>query len=193
MTRRLKPRLWFDNEIVPLRPSQKRRRASVRLLLEQLEKRELPAVFLVTTALDNGDNVNPLASSLRAAILDANASANVGGPDQIQFSLSGTGPFTITPLTSLPTITDPVVIDGTTQPGYAGTPLIVLSGRSGYEQPRPIGLDITAGGSTVTGLVINRFAVAGIELEGANGGNAVTGNLIGTDGAVIVSLANLPC
>ena len=90
MARRSKPSLWFQNEIVPMRPSRRRPRPGATLLLEQLEKRELPAVFLVTTALDNGDNTNPLAGSLRAAILDANASPNFGGPDQIQFNLSCT-------------------------------------------------------------------------------------------------------
>jgi len=36
----------------------------------------------------------------------------------------------IRPTSALPAITVPVVIDGTTQPGYAGPPLIVLNGGS---------------------------------------------------------------
>jgi len=52
---------------------------------------------------------------------------NVGGPDEILFSI-GSGVQTIRPITALPTLTDPVVIDGTSQPGFAGTPLIELSG-----------------------------------------------------------------
>ena len=80
-----------------------------------------PTTFTVINTDDSG------AGSLRQAILDANALA---GTDQINFNISGAGPFTITPLTALPTITDAVIVDGTTQPGYAGTPLIELIGTS---------------------------------------------------------------
>ena len=52
--------------------------------------------------------------SLRQAILDANASPS---SDAIAFSIPGLGPHTIQPLSALPTITDPVTIDGYTQPG----------------------------------------------------------------------------
>ena len=54
--------------------------------------------------------------SLRQAILDANASP---GPDGIQFSIPGVGPHSILPISPLPTITDPLEIDGYTQPGAA--------------------------------------------------------------------------
>lgn len=54
------------------------------------------------------------AGSLRQSIEDANANS---GPDTIEFGISGAGPHTIAPLTGLPTITDPVVIDGYTQSG----------------------------------------------------------------------------
>src|SRR6516164_6249446 len=67
------------------------------------------ATYVVTNTSDSG------AGSLRQAILSANSSVNV--PDVINFNIPGTGPFTITPLTALPTATDPVVIDGYTQPG----------------------------------------------------------------------------
>jgi len=43
--------------------------------LELLEDRSVPAV--VTTTLDNGDNVSPTPGSLRAAIIEANADALV--------------------------------------------------------------------------------------------------------------------
>jgi len=48
----------------------------------------------------------------------------------ISFAIPGTGVQTIAPASPLPAITNPVVIDGTTQPGYAGTPLIALSGQA---------------------------------------------------------------
>ena len=87
-----------------------------------------PDRFLVTNTLDSGPG------SLRQAMLDANATPNVGGPDVIRFSIPGAGRTTIQPLSILPTITDAVVIDGTSQPGYAGAPVIELDGTHG----RPI-------------------------------------------------------
>ena len=44
----------------------------------------------------------------------------------IDFAIPGAGVQTIAPVSPLPAITDPVLIDGTTQPGYAGTPLIAI-------------------------------------------------------------------
>ena len=73
--------------------------------------------LVVTNPNDSG------AGSLRQAILDSNAS--VGVPDTIAFNIPGTGVRTITPLTGFPTITDPVIIDGTTQPGWVlGSPIV---------------------------------------------------------------------
>ena len=74
------------------------------------------ATFAVTNVNDSG------AGSLRQAILSANASANV--LDTITFNIGGVGPFTITPLTDLPTVIDPVVIDGYTQPGASANTLV---------------------------------------------------------------------
>ena len=54
--------------------------------------------------------------SLREAILAANASV---GLDTISFDIPGIGPHTIQPGSALPTITDPLVIDGYSQPGSA--------------------------------------------------------------------------
>ena len=51
-----------------------------------------------------------------------------------------------------------------------------------------LGLSIGAGGSTVRGLVINRFA-AGILLSGG-GGNHIEGNYIGTDVTGTLALGN---
>jgi hypothetical protein len=133
------------------------------------------ATFPVTTVADNGDNVNPTAGSLRAAIIDAN---NTIGADTITFSI-GSGPQTITPASALPSITDPLIIDGTTQPGFAGAPIIEISGASAGANVT--GLSIVAGDCVVKGLVINRFAGSyGIEV-GGTGNNIISGNYIGTD------------
>jgi hypothetical protein len=125
-------------------------------------------VFLVTTTLDNGPG------SLRQAILDADGTP---GPDMIQFAI-GRGIQTIVLTSPLPAITQPMIIDGTSQPGYSGAPLIELNGAGAG--PNADGLLILAGGSMVLGLVINRFSLSGIELQNG-GGNVLEGNYLGTD------------
>ena len=144
--------------------------------------------FTVTTTADSG------IGSLRQAILDANAS--VGTVDRIHFGIPGTGVHTISPASFLPAISDPVVIDGTTQPGTAGTPLIELDGTNAG--PQTSGLFITAGGTTIRGLTINRFGTggtvnssggAGIILQGG-GNNVIEGNVIGMDPATSLEPGN---
>jgi hypothetical protein len=82
-----------------------------------------------------------------------------------------------------------VIVDGWSQggAGYNGLPLVELSGNlPGVEM---VGLDITAGNSTVQGLAIDRFDLAGIRLQ-TNGGNAIVSNHIGTDLAGTVDRGN---
>ena len=136
------------------------------------------SIYTVTNANDSGTG------SLRRAINDANFSS---GADAIHFNIPGAGAHSIHALSDLPAITDPVAIDGTTQPGYAGTPLIEIHGTVG-ESSRD-GLTITAGDSTVRGLTINRFSSDGIRLRDA-GNNRIEGNYIGTDLAGGTALAN---
>ena len=80
--------------------------------------------------------------SLREAIL---AVDNTPGLDTITFNIGTGGVATIKPTSSLPPITGPVVIDGTTQPGYTGTPIIELDGSLAGAGVN--GLTITAGNS----------------------------------------------
>ena len=95
------------------------RRTLLRPQFESLEERVLLATFSVVNQADLG------AGSLRQAILDANAAP---GSDTIVFNIGGTGVKTILPASPLPTITGSVTLDASTQPGYAGTPLIELDG-----------------------------------------------------------------
>ena len=69
-----------------------------------------------------------------AAIQSANTTA---GADIIDFNIAGSGVRTIALNGALPQITEQVTIDGTTQPGFATTPIIQLNGNSvlGCERP----------------------------------------------------------
>jgi CSLREA domain-containing protein len=113
--------------------------------------------------------------SLREAITASNANP---GSDLIAFNIVGPAPHSIKPLSQLPFITDPVTIDGTTEPGYAGSPVIEVDGSlAGLSSA---GFLILAGNSTIRALVINRFNFAGIHMQ-QGGGNRVVGNYLGTD------------
>ena len=107
--------------------------------------------------------------TLRAAIQEANATPV---RDEIHFAIDGTNEPSIALQTSLPPITAPVEIDGTTQPGYQGRPPVELAG-SGHG----VGLHLVAGNSVVRGLVVNRLGT-GILVE--SDGNVIRGNFIGT-------------
>jgi hypothetical protein len=111
--------------------------------------------------------------TLRAAIGQANASA---GADTIAFNIGAGGAQTIV-WPSYRYVDDAVTIDGTTQPGFSGTPLIELKAP---EVSNGHGLSIRAGSSTVRGLVVNSYYYSGIMLQN-NGGNIVEGNFVGTD------------
>ena len=88
-------------------------------------------------------------------------------------------------------VTAPAVIDGTTQPGFAGSPIIQIDGTIAG----PLGADglrLTGGSTTVRGLVINRFGSfsnAGIFLQ-SGGGNVIEGNYLGTDLTGTTALSN---
>ena len=113
--------------------------------------------------------------TLRAAIQEANAAS---GSDLIAFAIAASGVQTIKPATALPAITDPVTIDATTEPGFtSGHPLVEVNGGS---TPGAVdGLAITAGGTTVRGLIVDAFHGWAVHLSGA-GGDTIAGNFIGT-------------
>lgn len=85
--------------------------------------------FVVNSSADasDADLTNPLCDdgagncTLRAAIEQANSNPSA---DAISFNVGGGGAQTISPASALPAIIHPVSIDGTTQPGFACSPLI---------------------------------------------------------------------
>ncbi len=149
--------------------------STVRLALVSLEDRQTPAVFVVSTILDSGVDAAPTAGSLRAAILNANTTP---GADTIQFSINGGGVQPLTILVPLPSLSDTVTIDGTTQPGFAGTPVIRLAGSGAGATANGLTLKEHSG-STIRGLTIGGFAGAGIRISGG-GSHTIVGNFLGT-------------
>jgi hypothetical protein len=141
------------------------------------------AGFIVNSIDDPGDgNCTPDHCTLHEAISSANTNP---GKDQITFNIPGSAPFTIHLTVSLPKISYPLVIDGSTQPGFAGSPIIELDG-SHLNGPVN-GLEITGGDSLIRGLVINGFrGKTSGNLSHAifiqqMGGNTVQGCYLGTD------------
>ena len=129
--------------------------------LEALESREVMATFLVTSLLDTG------AGTLRQAILAAN---HAPGPDTIDFSVAGTIQVG---RTSLPALTSPVLIDGRSAPGFAGTPVVTVNfqGTGGLQFNR--GSD----GSSLESLSLVGSGSAGVTLNASN--ITVQGDYIG--------------
>lgn len=153
------------------------------------------SAFTVNSTGDEPDN-NPGdgipatfggATTLRSAIMEANARPDPDTLIEIRFDIPGPGPHVIQPAGFLPEITAPVVIDGYTQPGASpneanfgvtGNAVIKIE-LDGINSGMAHGLEITCGGCTVRGLAINRFGNA-IWIENG-GGNVIEGNYIGTD------------
>lgn len=124
------------------------------------------ATFTVTNTADAGPG------SLRVAISNANF---IVGSDVIAFAIPGSGPHTINLATILPSVLEPVTIDGTTQAGYSGKPLIALDGAAaGFGS----GIYLLTSNSVVKGLAVSRFTRDGIRLE-QFGGNVIQANFVG--------------
>jgi hypothetical protein len=145
-------------------------------VIESLEQRQLLATFVVTS---NSDLPVPLMTTLRQAIVSANLDP---GPDTITFNVSG--PPTIQLLAPLPAVTGPTTIDGSTQPGYAGSPIVFIDGSTIVPFMTSInGLHFTGGASTVNALAISGFSngnSTAIRLSGT-GSDLVENSYIGSD------------
>ncbi len=114
---------WRSLFQTSLRRDSSRARSGYRPRMETLEDRTVPSTFLVTSVSNGG------AGSLRAAISAVNKDVS-GTVDEIDFNLGGGGAQTINLTSELPLITHPAFINGASQPGYAGSPLVTLNGPS---------------------------------------------------------------
>ncbi|HEU0069041.1 MAG TPA: hypothetical protein VFQ26_07255, partial [Nitrospiraceae bacterium] len=139
------------------------------------------ATFTVTNTNNAGVN------SLRQAIIDANAAA---GTDTIVFNIAGAGVHTINLASALPAITGNVLIDGWSEPGFAGTPLIRIDGAGAGGGANGLSFGATSDGSTVRGLMITRFGTDGILVQNGATNITIVGNWIGTTGTGSVGVGN---
>ena len=150
---------------------------------------------------------------LRWAIQQSNANPPAAGHlNAINFNISGTGPFTIQPVTALDAITQPVFINGYSQPGascntdlFASNAVLLIEingsnytvGNGLFSDPTSNGLYITgtATGSIISGLIINQWIGAGIFIDGTEAETdvdncTIVGNFIGTDSTGTMQSAN---
>lgn len=118
--------------------------------------------------------------SLRDAITQANAATTTpDAPHNISFNIPGTGVQTIAPATGLPQIVQPIVIDGTTQPGASCGNLVPLDANGAItaagHTPHNLLVEITAKNMPVA-TVSNVLSFGGINAGSA--GSAVRGLVI---------------
>ena len=128
------------------------------------------ATFVVSSNADSGAN------TLRAAIIAANGTP---AADTITFNLAA-GQRTIALATSLPAVTATLDINGTSQPGFAGVPLVRIDGVA--LPANHDALTINTSASTVRGLMITRAPGAGLVFAGGIL-NRVHTTYLGTDGS----------
>jgi CSLREA domain-containing protein len=181
--------------------------ALVALLMVMMAARPAHAstTFTVNTTADSADGdladntcdaefSNTPFCTLRAAIQQANATP---GADTIEFAIPTNGVATIhvnlEGNLALPTITDPVTIDGYSQSGASPNTLIqgdnaaIKIDLDGSLLPSGNGLDVRASNTTIRGLAIHDFVSQGesqginiVDSASATTGVHIEGNFIGT-------------
>lgn len=130
------------------------------------------ATFVVTSLADTAGASCAATCTLRQAITAANATAAV---DTINFAIASpaTGELLIQPATALPTITQPVTIDGYSQPGTAVNTSPTVSAavlRVRIDGVVSRGFAICADDVTIRGLSVTGFAASGLAFGETSGG-----------------------
>jgi hypothetical protein len=149
-----------------------RQRAALSLAVEPLEDRTVPSTFKVLNLQDSGPG------SLRQAILDSNAH---GGPNVIDFNVAGTIRLTSG---ALPLVTNQVAIDGTTAPGFAGTPAVAID----FNHFGGLQFRFGSAGSALRSLALGNASGSAVTAY-LSGYLRITGNFIGLglDGSTVTS------
>lgn len=149
----------------------------------------ISTTYVVTTTADSGPG------SLRAAITSSNANTTTASdPNKITFNIPGTGVQTISPVTQFPNITQPTIIDGTTQsgsscgtlvpslPAISNTPhALNVQITQAISGPSIFTLTSTAASSTIKGLIMNGPTGNAWLLTAAAPNATISCNYIGTD------------
>jgi hypothetical protein len=171
-----------------------------------LDERRLLSVFTVTNTLDDGST-----GSLRWAVTQVNADTSDTGtnPDLIQFDIPpgdpgySAGIWTIAPLSPLPTISNPAIVDGYTQAGAQPNTngptqgdnahlTIEVSGSKQFPYDTD-GLTLEWADITLRGLIVDRFfsgrGGTGISIP-YRGLDVIEGCFIGTDNNSTAGIGN---
>lgn len=136
----------------------------------------LPRTFATVYEVNSTAATNTGTGTSGTLLYCINQANNSTGPHTINFSVAGT----ISPNSALPALNEAITIDGTTAPGYSGTPVMVLDG---YSACGAHGIEISAAGCTIFGLQISGFHYNGILISGNTSdyfqiGAAGKGNII---------------
>jgi uncharacterized repeat protein (TIGR01451 family)/CSLREA domain-containing protein len=142
-----------------------------------IDPKQSGTTLTVNSSVDPGvDGVCTLAEcTLREAINAANTSSG----STIAFDLPAES-TTIVPTDDLPPVTKSMVIDATSQPGFSGTPLVMLDGSKVVPGDGVLGrgFQLEGGGITVRGFAIVGWAGAGVFVADKDG-STVAGNFVG--------------
>ncbi|HET6251089.1 MAG TPA: hypothetical protein VFE47_25605 [Tepidisphaeraceae bacterium] len=182
-----------------------KRRRTMGHAIEAMEARVLLSAMTFTVT----DNSDSGATSLRAAITASNANdPGAGMANTINFAIAGAGVQKINLLSALPTITEPVFIDGyseingtmqATANTFANADnavlLIQLNGANAGTAVNGLTLGAGSGGSTIRGLDITNFQAdasfnGGIGILDQSDGNTITGNFVGVDATGTAEMPN---
>ncbi|NNC80353.1 MAG: CSLREA domain-containing protein, partial [Acidimicrobiales bacterium] len=121
----------------------------------------------------------------RAAIAEANASVGI---NRLEYNIPvsdlghSAGVWTFIPATDYPVFSQPITLDATTQPGFAGDPIIQLDGSAVVSSSA--GIMLQTDDSVVRGFIVHSFIDEGIEADGLLGSanrNTIAGNWVGID------------
>jgi hypothetical protein len=159
--------------------------------VEMLEDRCVPTAYTVNSLLDSNIGVGD-AGTLRYVLnlANLNHTGTAAVPDTIQFATGG-GAINVGALTAgaaLPALAnnEVAILDGATEAGFAGVPLVTIDGSQATAVPDSNGLTISGGSSTVKALAIVNFSGNGIQLD-TNGANIILSCFIGITTAGIAA------
>lgn len=167
--------------------------AAAAVVLTPMMSAHADTVFIVNS-IGDGPGCTLNSCTLRGAITAAD---NVTGPATINFAISGAGPFTISPGSMLPMLTNPagITIDGYSQPGASPNTADAASNAvirinimgPGTNQTTIEGIRIGSSGNTIRGLAMYNWRHALLlngtyhPSTGEVGSNSIVGNFICTN------------